>query len=75
MNVYDNIIGKLPVDVDMNQVSEFQKGGFDPEMAVKLPPPLPPKISEDKDIPESRVVAEIQTSAPALPPKPVNNLY
>ena len=69
MNVY---IGKLPVDVDMNQVSKFQRGGFGPEMTAELPPPLPPKMTEDKDVPESRVATEIQASAPALPPKLVN---
>ena len=62
-------IGKLPVDVDMNQVSELQKGSL---TTTELPPPLPPKMTEDKDKPESRVAAENQASVPALPPKPVN---
>ena len=67
--------GKLPVDVDMNRVSEFQKGSFD-ERATdhESPPPLPPKMFVDDEscLPEEvRVVTE--TQVPALPPKLVNN--
>jgi hypothetical protein len=67
-------IGKLPVDVDMNQI---QKGNFDDERTTESPPPIPPKMIEDDEsgLPEkSRVhmVAETQASVPALPPKPVN---
>lgn len=67
-------IGKLPVDVDMNQVSELQKGSFNHETTTELPPPLPPKMTEDEDMPQSKVVAENQASnsVPTLPPKPLN---
>ena len=65
-------LGKLPIDTDVNQVSEIQKGSFD-EKATELPPPLPPKMIEDeKHLQESRMVAETQASVPTLPPKPVN---
>ena len=69
----NNIIGKLPIDTDVNQFSEIQKGSFD-ERVAESPPPLPPKIIEDTDrnLLESRVVAKTQASVPALPPKPVN---
>lgn len=67
--------GKLPVDVDMNQTSEFQKGSF-VERATdhESPPPLPPKmfVDDESGLPEElRVVTE--TQVPALPPKPINN--
>ena len=68
-------IGKLPVDTDVNKVSEDREGSFD-ERAAEIPPPIPPKMIEDnRSLPESRVVVETQASLPALPPKPVNKTY
>ena len=66
----------LPVKVDMSWVPQFPQDN-------EIPPPVPPKISDTIDVtgagasePNGQHHLQIKhksDSAPALPPKPINN--
>lgn len=79
---FDNhCIGKLPVEVDINWMPQFQQDNLD---TSEMPPPVPPKmmvqVSGDNDDADALgpndyhhqmiLKSDLDTPAPVLPPKP-----